>query len=656
MTGGTDVLIVGAGPTGLVLALWLTKLGVRVRIIDKTAELGTTSRALAVSARTLELYRQVGMADALTGGGVKVPGANFWVQGKKVARLSLERIGEGLTPFPFALIFPQDEHERVLVARLDSLGVQVERPTTLVRFELDREQVRATLERDDGSQDICDAVYLAGCDGAHSTVRESLGIGFPGGTYSDIFFVADVEASGPATNGEINVDLARSDFLAVFPLRGTGRVRLVGTVIEQQPGGRDKVTFDDIRDRVINHLNFTIEKVNWFSTYHVHHRVAAKFREGRAFLLGDAAHVHSPVGGQGMNTGIGDAVNLAWKLAAVLHAGAPASLLETYEPERIGFARRLVATTDRAFAVVTDKGPIAWRVRTRLVPLVAPFVFRLGAVRRFLFRTVSQTGVNYRHSALSEGAAGAINGGDRLPWFRTGTDADNFDSLTSLAWQVHIYGEPQPGLAATCAELGLSLHVLAWQPEMRRSGLTRGALYLVRPDGYVALTANGDGDPARLLASTCRLAVPAKTTTHRDRERPNRANLRARLDVICQRSREGKANRENDDAHHDVDPWRAAVVCLAVTNRIREESERRGERNDLNHHPRKANLQPWGSHRIPPSARGRFSAIVFAMRSIAPEPFLTLSPHGSDRNVFVGQLLGQRDLNRSSPTPTVRKG
>ena len=170
-------------------------------------------------------------------------------------------------------------------------------------------------------------------------MRESLGTGFPGGTYSEIFYVADVQGSGPATNGEIHVDLGRSDFLAVFPLKGTGRVRLVGTVVERPADEHGNLTFDDVRDRVIGHLKFTIDRVNWFSTYHVHHRVAAKFREGRAFLLGDAAHIHSPVGGQGMNTGIGDAVNLAWKLAAVLNGGAAASLLDSYEPERIGFAR-----------------------------------------------------------------------------------------------------------------------------------------------------------------------------------------------------------------------------------------------------------------------------------------------------------------------------
>jgi 2-polyprenyl-6-methoxyphenol hydroxylase-like FAD-dependent oxidoreductase len=492
-----QVLIVGAGPTGLVLALWLSRLGVGVRIIDKTAEPGTTSRALAVQARTLELYRQVGMAGPLVEGGVKVPAANLWVQGGKVARLPLDRIGHGLPPFPFALIFPQDAHERVLIERLEELGVTVGRRTELVRFEQQGDRVRATLRRDDGAEEDCEASYLVGCDGARSTVREALAIGFPGGTYSDIFFVADVDGSGPATNGEINVDLGRSDFLAVFPLKGTGRVRLVGTVIERPADEHGNLTFDDVRDRVVGHLKFTIDRVNWFSTYHVHHRVAAKFREGRAFLLGDAAHIHSPVGGQGMNTGIGDAVNLAWKLSAVLNGGAADSLLDTYEPERIGFARRLVSTTDRAFAAVVDRGPIAWRVRTMLVPPVAHLLFRLASVRRFLFRTVSQIGVNYRESPLSEGAAGSVRGGDRLPWVETGPDEDNFAPLTALAWQVHVYGEPRPGVAEACAELGLPLDRFAWRPEMRRSGLRRGALYLVRPDGYVAL-ADPEGDPRRL--------------------------------------------------------------------------------------------------------------------------------------------------------------
>jgi 2-polyprenyl-6-methoxyphenol hydroxylase-like FAD-dependent oxidoreductase len=491
------VLIVGAGPTGLVLALWLTRLGVRVRIIDRSAEPGTTSRALAVQARTLEFYRQIGIADAVTAGGVKVAALNLWVKGERAARVPLQRIGEGMSPYPYPLVFPQDDHERLLIEQLEALGVHVERRTELIGFNQIDNGVRATLRRPDGSEETCEAAYLAGCDGASSTVREELGIGFPGGTYAGLFFVADVEAAGPAIDQELHIDLEEADFVLLFPMKGKGRVRLVGSVREVPGGEQGGLTFDDVSGRAIGHLKLNLRKANWFSTYQVHHRVALRFRKGRTFLLGDAAHIHSPAGGQGMNTGIGDAVNLAWKLAAVLNGGAEVRLLDTYEPERIGFAQRLVATTDRVFTFVTRQGLLARFVRIRLVPLLAPLLFRLPPLRRFLFKTVSQLGVDYRDSPLSRGAAGSVRGGDRLPWVEIAPGRDNFAPLDSLDWQVHVYGQPRPGVIEACAELGLPIHQFAWQPGMRRAGLWAAALYLVRPDGYVAL-ADSAAEPRRL--------------------------------------------------------------------------------------------------------------------------------------------------------------
>ena len=251
-------------------------------------------------------------------------------------------------------------------------------------------------------------------------------------------------------------------------------------------------------------MGIAVERVNWFSTYHVHHRVADRFRKGRAFLLGDAAHIHSPVGGQGMNTGIGDAVNLAWKLADVLHGRAPASLLDSYESERIAFARRLVATTDRAFTVVTSQGPFARFVRRRPVPALIPLVFRTRSARRLMFRIISQTGVSYRESPLSAGRAGRVHGGDRLPWVEA---ANNFAPLDALAWQVHVYGDATPEIEAVCETRRLSLRVFHWRRAMGRAGLRRNAVYLVRPDGYVALASTHDGwdDVAAYLAN---LAAP----------------------------------------------------------------------------------------------------------------------------------------------------
>src|SRR5262249_39452122 len=234
--------------------------------------------------------------------------------------------------------------------------------------------VTARIRGPDGDEG-CRSAYIAGCDGAHSQVREQLKIGFAGGTYEHIFYVADVEATGSLMNGEIHVGLDRSDFLALFPLKDEGRARLVGTVSDQAQIQRQTLTWDDVNTLAMGWMPVKVARVNWFSTYHVHHRVADRFRKGRAFLLGDAAHIHSPVGGQGMNTGIGDAVNLAWKLAWVLQRRADESILESYEPERIAFARRLVKTTDQAFTAVTSSGPIARFVRLDIVPAVLPLLF-----------------------------------------------------------------------------------------------------------------------------------------------------------------------------------------------------------------------------------------------------------------------------------------
>jgi 2-polyprenyl-6-methoxyphenol hydroxylase-like FAD-dependent oxidoreductase len=482
----SDVLIVGAGPTGLVLALWLAKFGLKPRIIDKTAEPGTTSRALAVHARTLELYRQLDLADAVIERGHKVPAVNLWVGGEREARVSFEDIGADITPYPFLHIFPQDEHERLLLARLGAMGVSVERGTELVDYRDQGERIIARLRGPAGDETDCEAAYIAGCDGAHSTVRQTMGTGFPGGAYRQVFYVADVEAAGPPVDGELHVDLDEADFLAIFPLVGQGRARLIGTVREERAEHAESLTFEDVSGRAIQHLKVQVEKVNWFSHYRVHHRVSEHFRKGRAFLLGDAAHVHSPAGGQGMNTGIGDAINLGWKFHGVISGRFPEMLLDTYEPERIAFARRLVQTTDRVFAGATAEGWLADLIRTRIVPVLIPAAAKFDALREWMFRTVSQVTINYRHSRLSRGVAGRLHGGDRLPWI-SDEGLDNYRPLAAPVWQVHVYGKASPELTAWCEAHGLPLHVFRWRPSCTDAGMTENALYLLRPDTYIAL-------------------------------------------------------------------------------------------------------------------------------------------------------------------------
>jgi len=477
-----DVIIVGAGPTGLVLALWLTKLGVAVRILDKTAESGTTSRALAVHARTLELYEQLDLSDAVMKNGLAVHAINLWASGRHETRVDFGDAGHDLTRYPFFQMFPQDEHEKLLIARLEAMGVNVERQTELTGFVESGDNLTAEISVPNGTEKI-ECRYLAGCDGARSKTREILDTGFPGGTYSRIFYVADVAASGPPVDGELHVDLDQSDFLALFPLKGQGRCRLIGTVKDTNCDA-NSLKFEDVSQRVIDNLKISVTNVNWFSTYRVHHRVTNHFRKGRAFLLGDAAHIHSPVGGQGMNTGIGDAINLAWKLKWVLESKAPDALLDSYEQERIAFARKLVETTDRAFTIASAEGPVADFLRTKVFPVALPAAVHFSAFREFMFRTVSQTLINYRGDAYSEGKAGSVCGGDRVPWV---AGSENYKPLAEMIWQVHVYGTPTPGLVHWCESNHVLLTSLRWDRAFAEAGFKQDAAYLIRPDSYVAL-------------------------------------------------------------------------------------------------------------------------------------------------------------------------
>jgi 2-polyprenyl-6-methoxyphenol hydroxylase-like FAD-dependent oxidoreductase len=497
----SEVLIAGAGPTGLVLALWLTRYGIPVRVVDKAPRPGTTSRALAVHARTLELYQPMGLAQPVLEPSRKMVAANLWVAGRKRARASFGDRGKGISPYPYAVIYPQDEHEKLLIERLESAGVRVEREVEVVGLEGDREHfVSVRLRHRDGTQSRARCAFLAACDGAHSFVREAIHAGFPGGTYQHVFYVADVEATGPVADGELHVSLDAADFIAVFPLKADRHIRLVGTVHDDAAARPDELGWDDVSQAILESMRIDVRKVNWFSTYHVHHRVADDFRNSRVFLLGDAAHIHSPVGGQGMNTGIGDAINLAWKLAAVLKGRAAAEILDTYSPERRAFALKLVASTDRAFTFVTRDGWLARFVRLRVAPLLMPVATRFDAVLRFMFRTISQTSIEYRPSALSQGRAGAIHAGDRLAWVPPAEGTrDNYAPLASMDWQVHVHGEAPREIAAACEPHGIALHAFPWQVAASHAGYEKNAAYLVRPDGYVGWA--GAGEDAQGLSA-----------------------------------------------------------------------------------------------------------------------------------------------------------
>lgn len=492
---GTDkpVLIVGAGPTGLALALQLALRGIGCRIIDKANGPGETSRAMGVQARTLEFYDQIGIAEEVVALGTPMDSIRLRDGATSVARINFSEIGKGLSPFPFMLGFPQDEHERFLIAKLAALGVAVEWNTALETFAQNNEGIEATLSSKVGLTRHRPE-YLCGCDGSHSRVREVSGIGFPGGTYDQLFWLADVHATGKPV-GEMFGHVDREAMVMMMTIRTSGTQRLVGFV-PQRLEGKPSLTFEDLRPMVERMLGVAVTNVEWFSTYRVHHRVVDRFRDGRLFLLGDAGHVHSPAGGQGMNTGIGDAVNLGWKIAHVLQGRADEQLLSTYEEERIPFARLLVKTTDRSFELVIDQGIKGTLLRNWIIPHVAPLAARFKFFKRMLFRAMSQIRISYQGSALSTGQAGSISGGDRLPWVQTATGS-NFESLRSMDWQMHVYGDVGEAMENHCRTLGLALHQIEWSKAAERAGLERDACYAIRPDGYVGL-AMAAQDPAAL--------------------------------------------------------------------------------------------------------------------------------------------------------------
>lgn len=473
------VLVVGAGPSGLVLALWLARSGVPVRLVEKNSGPGQASRAIVVQARTLEFYRQLGIADEVVNAGIRIEDIHLREGAHEVTSVPIGGMGEGVSPYPFALSYPQDDHEKLLGEHVTAAGVTTEWNTELVRFEDHGDRVVATLKKGD-AEETAEFDYLCGADGARSTVRQRLGFGFEGGTYDQMFYVADVEATGAAATDGLNICLGAAGFLIVTPVRSSSRFRLIGIIPQELVNGAP-VSFEEIQPFAERMIGIQVQKVHWFSTYHVHHRVAEHFRRGRVFLLGDAGHIHSPAGGQGMNTGIGDAVNLGWKLAAVAKGEATDVILETYEPERITFAHSLVETTDRVFRAAIAPGKTSEFIRTALVPHLIPFAFGFSAVRSLMFGVVSQTRINYEKSELSDGRAGDLHGGDRLPWVES---LANFGALKTRTWQLHVYGEAS--VETITPRTGIPVVSFPWNEEAGKAGIGQNTLLLVRPDGYVA--------------------------------------------------------------------------------------------------------------------------------------------------------------------------
>ncbi|WP_437734347.1 FAD-dependent monooxygenase [Sorangium sp. So ce1335] len=403
MTEALDALVVGGGPTGLTMAGELARRGLTVRIVDKaSAPPPDHSRALGVQTRTMELLGHMGLADAAMAHARRVEGLNVLLASGRRARLPIFNFPELATPVPGLFVIQQSDTEDVLASRLPGLGVRLERGVELASYAQDSDGVTCSLRRADGSVEEVRTRWLLGCDGARSAVRKGADIAFEGDTYDDHCMLGDLVVDWPLPDGEIYISPSRRGVAAAFPVPGDHRFRVILIRPEASPahGAPPSLAEFEGSMREMIPVPFTVEKAIVLSRYRLHHRVAARLRKGRVFLAGDAAHIHSPAGAQGMNTGIQDAYNLAWKLAAVEQGRMPAWVLDTYEAERMPVARRLIDFTDRLFGLLAGHGPVGRTLRA-VAPRLVSRAFGIPAVQRRILGFVSQLKVRYRKSPLS---------------------------------------------------------------------------------------------------------------------------------------------------------------------------------------------------------------------------------------------------------------
>jgi 2-polyprenyl-6-methoxyphenol hydroxylase-like FAD-dependent oxidoreductase len=416
----TDVIIVGAGPTGLALAAQFIRHGVDFVIFDKKETTTPHSKAIGVQARTLEIYEQINLSNKLIEQGAIAEKARMVVGGEVRGEANFSEIGKGMSAYPYILIVEQGKHEKILYDFIKANDRDVLWNTELENFTQDADGVKANIKTN-GETETIEAKFLVACDGAKSPVRHALGLKFEGSTFERMFYVADVQIDWKFAHDALMAFLMKNNLLAFFPMPGSDKhFRIVGTFPEEFAKDEGEVLYEEIEEQIKKdaELELDITRVDWFSTYKVHTRHVEKFSAGRCFLAGDSAHIHTPAGAQGMNTGIQDGYNLAWKLALVLKEKADARVLETYNEERLPNAETLLKTTDRFFNLVASPDTILSYLRMHVFPYVAGVAFSLDAVKKFVFPRVSQIGINYRNSSLSQNNGSFdINEGDRMPYF-----------------------------------------------------------------------------------------------------------------------------------------------------------------------------------------------------------------------------------------------
>jgi 2-polyprenyl-6-methoxyphenol hydroxylase-like FAD-dependent oxidoreductase len=494
----TGVLVVGAGPVGLTMAAELARYGVSVRIVEKAAERTDKSKALVVWSRTLELMDRMGCTGAFIKAGMKATAANIAAGDEPIARITLDKVE---SPYPYALMLAQSETERLMEEHLTSLGVQVERSVELVGFEAAEEGVVSTLRFADGHEQSQESAWLIGCDGAHSIVRHQLGMRFEGNTLASDWILADLHLEGVPNPGEIAILWHADGVLAIFPIT-RDRYRIIANVESKGAktegvGLNEEPTLEQVQ-AVLDQRGpggISASKPVWLAGFHINERKVKEYRAGRVFLAGDAAHIHSPAGGQGMNTGMQDACNLAWKLALVSRGICAAEpLLSSYSTERGAVGDQVL----KAAGVTTQIGILRGGVRQAIRNHLASLVFGFSAVRAKAADALTEISIGYPESPLNATGAYSHGGpktGERAP-IRMGEKPVGSGDTPRFAL-----------FADSCAAAS---HLVArysqlLEPQVR-TPFHSGGLWLVRPDGYVAV-ASGKDDWEPLADLLDRIAV-----------------------------------------------------------------------------------------------------------------------------------------------------
>jgi 2-polyprenyl-6-methoxyphenol hydroxylase-like FAD-dependent oxidoreductase len=486
----TPVLIVGAGPVGLTMAAELARYQIPVRIIDKSSARTDKSKAVTLWSRSLELLDRAGSADDFISAGLRLHASNFIADGKHLARVDFDGVQ---SPYAFALSIPQSETERILEERLFALGIRVDRNVELGSLAAAAESVSCVLRRRDGSEEKTEVDWLVGCDGAHSTIRKDLGLKFRGDTIPYDFALADLHVAGLDVPPDELAIFFHGDGMVLFiPIKGD-RYRIIADLGPSTGGSRVDPTIEEVQAIVDRRVGGPVKlsRPIWLAAFGINERKVDSYRQGRVFVAGDAAHIHSPAGGQGMNTGMQDAFNLAWKLALVVQQKAKPAILDSYTEDRSPVAKQVLADSGRLTSIAMTKNPVLQQLRN----LVAHHVLGFPAARHAMAERLSETFFGYPKSPLNSGSAAGLNGpapGDRIvdeKPFGSG-NAPRFALMATDESAAKIMTEKYPSLV---------------EASLRTPPDEKG-IWLVRPDGYVAAVAH-DGDWKTIEAALSRIAL-----------------------------------------------------------------------------------------------------------------------------------------------------